>query len=274
MMSIRILFCSLLYTSLVGLFWPVTVTAQVEDGRYEHGAASGGAMTIYLPLVATARDETSVATFTAIPIHGAPTDRPAASHPDLNLVLRSYAPITATLTLIDVDGPADSAAPQLAALFRPARLPTFMAAYQVYDWDWRCGDNGCRGAPLVAPPVTLLTLAVTPGEPLFIPAHEPQIYSGGYKALVLYAEATRITLAYTREDTAAHGYVVHIEELQVDSALLALYLEKDAAGRQSLPALHSNERFATTSGATLSVAIRDTGSFMDPRTRKNWWVGY
>jgi hypothetical protein len=56
--------------------------------------------------------------------------------------------------------------------------------------------------------------------------------------------------------------------------LLALYRAKDAAGRKELPALRNNERFANASGSAIKVAIRDTGSFMDPRVRKNWWKGY
>ena len=100
------------------------------------------------------------------------------------------------------------------------------------------------------------------------------IYAGGYKALVLYAEETRITLTYTREDTPARGYLVHLEDVQVDPTLLALYRAQDAAGRKQLPALHNQERFANAIGSTIKVAIRDTGSFMDPRARKDWWKGF
>ncbi|MCB0061687.1 MAG: hypothetical protein KDE19_06215, partial [Caldilineaceae bacterium] len=210
-------------------------------------------------------------TFTAIPVDGPPTDRPAPEHPDLNLAIRSYIVITDALTLVDNDGPTDENAPQLDGIFVPTRLPTFTATYQVYDWDWTCGENGCRGEPLATPPVSLLTLATTPGEPLHIPTRGPQIYAGGFKALVLYADANHITLAYTRHDTAAIGYLIHLEDIQVDPALLALYQEKDSAGRAELPALHNNEPFATALGTTIKVAIRDTGTFMDPRSRKDWW---
>lgn len=272
-MYIRTLLFSLIFFLMVRQSWSqghlYAQAAPARDSTLSDGTI--GATTVYLPLVATAREVTPAATFTAIPVQGTPIDRPPATHPDLNLAIRSYAPITAALSLIDVDGPADADAPQLAGLFSPPRLPSFTATYQVYDWDWHCGADGCRGDPLAAPQVTLLAMTVTPGEPLFIPTRSPQIYAGGYKALVLYAEETRITLTYTREDTPAHGYIVHLEEIQVDPALLALYREKDAAGRQELPALHSNERFANAGGDTINVAIRDTGSFMDPRTRKNWW---
>ncbi|HMN28442.1 MAG TPA: hypothetical protein PKE45_09840, partial [Caldilineaceae bacterium] len=121
-------------------------------------------------------------------------------------------------------------APHLADLFDPPQLPGVAAAYKVYDWDWSCGPDGCRGAPLNTWDVTLLEVTTTRGISLFIPLREPEIYIGGYRALVLYAEATRLTPAYTRRDSAAVGYVVHLEDIQVDAGLLARYQEMDRAG--------------------------------------------
>ena len=46
---------------------------------------------------------------------------------------------------------------------------------------------------------------------------------GGYRALVLYAEPTRLTLKYTREDDVVSGYTIHLENICVDANLLALY---------------------------------------------------
>lgn len=279
-MRIRTLFFSLSFLVLLGLSWPqFLLYAQSEGDPGETVPPSGtitGTVALYLPLVAVVGEATPAPTavFAAIPVQGSPLERPAATHPDVNLTLRSYVTATGSLGLIDVGGDTDLDAPQLAGLFSPSRRPAFTAVYQVYDWNWSCVPSGCRGDPISNPQVTLLAMSVTPGEPLFIPTRGPQIYAGGYKVLVLYAEETRITLTYTREDTAARGYVVHLEDLLVDPALLALYRAQDAAGRQELPALHNNERFANAGGSTVKVAIRDTGSFMDPRSRKDWWVGY
>ncbi|MCE7985372.1 MAG: hypothetical protein DYG89_29715 [Caldilinea sp. CFX5] len=280
-MRLRTLFFSIAFFLLAGLTWPQlhlsAQTSQNSGDTIPPGGTIAGSASLYLPLVAQAGPTpvpTPAATFTALPVQGPPIDRPPATHPDLNLAIRSYVTTTAALTLVDVDGSADPDAPQLAGLFSPPRLPGFTAVHQVYDWNWACSADGCRGEPIGLPPVTLLTMAVTPGEPLFPPTRKQQIHTGGYKALVLYAEETRITLTYTREDTPARGYLVHLEDIQVDPALLALYRAKDAAGRRELPALRNNERFANARGSTLKVAIRDTGSFMDPRVRKNWWVGY
>lgn len=235
---------------------------------------------VYLPVIANqvpptpTPPPTPTRVFAIVPVVPPPVDRPAATNPDLNLAIRGYVSITAALTLIDVGGDTDLNAPQLAAIFEPPRLPTFARTHQVYDWDWACGADGCRGQPLTNPAVTLVAVATTPGEALYIPSRTPEIYGGGYRALVLYATATQITLTYTRQDTPAVGYLVHLDGLAVDPALVALYEAQNASGRTSLPALHNNERLGSALADTIRIAIRDTGSFMDPRSRKDWWVGY
>jgi hypothetical protein len=277
-MRLRTFFFGLMFFLLLGLSWPqLHLYAQATQNPGETippGGTIAGPAVLYLPLVAQAPIPTPVVTFATLPVQGPPIDRPAATNPDLNLTIRAYITTTGALTLVDVDGDTDPDAPQLAALFSPPRLPSFTAVHQVYDWNWACSADGCRGEPINLPQVTLLTMAVTPGEPLLLPTRKQEIHAGGYKVLVLYAEETRITLTYTREDTPARGYLVHLEDILVDPALLALYRTKDAAGRKELPALRNNERFANASGSTLKVAIRDTGSFMDPRARKDWWIGY
>lgn len=283
-MRIRMLFFGLIFFVMLGLSWlSLPIYAQNDDDPGDTippGGTITGTVGIYLPLIATVGEgtptptPTPVVTFAVLPVQGPPIDRAPATNPDLNLSIRSSIATTSVLGLINVGGDTDANAPQLAGLFTPPRLPTFMAVYQIYDWNWACAPDGCRGNPITDPNVTLLEVAVNPGEPLSIPTRNVEIHSGGYKVLVLYAEETRIALTYTREDTPARGYLVHLEEIQVDPALLALYRAQDAAGRQELPALHNNERFANASGSTLKIAIRDTGSFMDPRSRKDWWVGY
>jgi hypothetical protein len=68
--------------------------------------------------------------------------------------------------------------------------------------------------------------------------------------------------------------VVHLEDIQVDAGLLALYQQENSAGRGRLPALRNGQRVGVASSNTFKVAIRDTGSFMEPRSRKDWWHGY
>jgi hypothetical protein len=96
---------------------------------------------------------------------------------------------------------------------------------------------------------------------------------GGYGALVLYAEPRRLTLKYTGEDNVVAGYTIHLENVCVDENLLALYEQMNAAGRTELPALFPGQPLGRAPGTEIDVAIRDTGSFLDPRSRKDWWQG-
>lgn len=196
------------------------------------------------------------------------TDPPAAENPDLNLTLRGYELTTAYQGLIDGGG-GDPNAPRLYTLFADGRVPSMPAVYQVYDWDW---GNNCRGPLLTYPEVTLAGMGVTPGEVLHLPDSGYDI-GQGYEALVLYATEERITLKYTREDHVVYGYTLHVEGVCVEPSLLALYNQWDAAGRSRLPALRGGQPFGRARGEEIQVAIRDTGMFMDPRTRGCWWQG-
>jgi hypothetical protein len=200
--------------------------------------------------------------------------------PDLNLTMRGYTATVGIQGLIDLGGDTHGDPPQLAQLFRPPRAGAITALYQVYDWNWSgvCAQSaeepGCRGVPLVEPPVTTIALATTRDEPLYLPGRREDIAGGVYRALVLYAEETRLTVGYTRDDSVAPGYVLHLENLCVDANLLALYQQLHQAGRHELPGLQLDVPVGTSRGDTVLLAMRDKGSFMDPRSRKDWWQGY
>lgn len=242
----------------------------------------------YLPLIANDPSATPTATatptptattarvFDSIPVASGPYDRPAAESPDTNLIVRGFVPTVDYPGLINYSGDTDPQAPQIADLFAPPRLPPFQVLYQVRDWDWACNPPaGCPGAPLTWPyPVTLIEMATTPGEPLAIPSRGPDILDGVYRAMVLYAAPTRLTIAYTRDDTPALGYLVHLEDLAVAPQLVSLYEQLNAAGRHRLPGLRNGEVVGEAAGESVKLAIRDTGMFMDPRSCKDWWTGY
>lgn len=228
-------------------------------------------ITLYVPTVlqGVVCEPIPWVSYNTLSVYPPPTDRPAEQHADLNLALRGYVPTVAYLGLVDYGGPTDVRAPQLAGLFSDQRTPVFSAAYQVYAWNWSCN---CRGQPIGNPPVTLIGMLSTPGELLFVPDSGYTI-GDGYEVLVLYASAERITLKYTREDNVVYGYSLHVENICVEPKLLALYQTWNAAGRQRLPALRAGQPFGRARGSLVGVAIRDTGSFMDPRSRKDWWQG-
>lgn len=193
----------------------------------------------------------------------------ASTQPDINLAVRGYTPTTAALDLVDYAGAIDPAAPQLYSLFGDNRTPTFNAAFKVYRWDWTCN---CRGGPILKWAVTLLGMQTTPGEMIHAPVAGYDV-GGGYGMLVLYAEAHRLTLKYTRDDNAIDGYTLHLEKLCVDPNLLALYQQLNAEGRNELPALLPGQPLGRALGTEIDAATRDNGSFLDPRSRKDWWQG-
>lgn len=221
---------------------------------------------------------TSSNLYISIPIEGSPHTSvyTPAQNPDLNLAVRGYATVPAGRELINLGGDTDADAPQLAFLFRPPRVPVFESTQRVYDWDWACPiaqpGFGCRGGLLSKWDVTLLSMEITAGEAIYPPARHADILNGVYIAMVLYAEERRLTIIYTREDTVAKpSYVVHLEDVCVDPALLGLYQRSDAAGRTMLPALRRGDVVGTALGEVIRVAVRDTGEFMDPRSAKDWW---
>lgn len=245
----------------------VPVVVRVEPYRSQE------AIKLFLPLVVCC-GAGSERTVGVVPVVGPPVTRPATMNPDLNLALRGYAATAAPLDLIDYGGETDGDPPQLATLFDPPRLPAFVAAYRVFDWNWGCGPDGCLGDPIAWPPVTLLGMHTEVGEPLYLPERRAEIYGGGYTALVLYADSERITLKYGREDSPASGYLVHLEGLAVDSAIVRRYEELNGAGRGELPGLCNGEAVGWATGSEVKAAVRDTGSFLDPRARKDWWQGW
>jgi hypothetical protein len=206
-------------------------------------------------------------TYNPFTLNSPPTDRPAAQHPDLNLALRGYAPVGAYRGLLDLGGDTAPDAPQFAQLFSDTYLPYAQGVYQVYDWNW---GNNSRGDLITDPQVTFMTLLVTAGETMHLPDAGTNI-GLGYSALVLYAAPNRITLKYTGEDNVKRGYTLHLENVCVEPRLLALYEQLNGAGRGQLPALRAGQAFGRASGTSIGIAIRDNGTFMDPRSRKDWW---
>ncbi len=224
----------------------------------------------------------SSASFDLLSIAGPATDHPDHLHGDFNLARRGYAVVPESLELVSFDGATDPDAPQLSGLFQPNRTPAIRSVYRVNEWLWDAGRcdgriHGCPGSLIDDWEVTMVGLATKPGEAIRIPERSAQIFNGGYKALVLFADERQITLGYTRRDTVAAGYVVHILGVCVDPNLLALYrAQNDADGWRSsgqLPALRNDQILGTALGSEIKVSIRDNGSFMDPRSSKDWWWG-
>ncbi len=247
--------------------------SSIARSRIDHSIAIRSSESIthyaYLPIIA----QPDICAATGETYNTLPPISPytgdASTQPDMNIAVRGYTPTTAYLGLVDYAGNIDPLAPQLYTLFDDNRTPTFNGAYQIYRWDWTCN---CRGGTIDHWAVTLLGMQTTPGELIHAPSSGYDV-GGGYGTLVLYAEQHRITLQYTRDDSAADGYTIHMENVCVDPNLLALYQTSNANGRNELPALLPNQAFGRAPGYEIDVATRSNGSLLDPRTRKDWWQG-
>ena len=229
---------------------------------------------IFLPMVrrASGQPDCNVpgSSYGTLSIASNPTPGPVSENPDFNLAVRGWRPSGGGLTLVNYGPGEDGRAPQLDTLFAPRRLPAFTGGWDVYGWDWTCM---CPVEPDRPWDLTLLGLATTPGEVIYPPDSGYDI-GGGNDALILYASPTQLTLKYTREDHVVWGYTIHIEEICVEPDLLALYRQADAAGRWSLPAVRGGQPLGRAAGEQIMVAVRDTGSFMDPRSHHDWWKAH
>ena len=278
--------------------------AVAGENKSEHRIVPGQISTptldifVYLPIVSKRIPfvcPASSEVYSLIPLPDLPPGQLAIDHPDvlhgdLNLAMRGYsqvvglAPIYQTMTSPPSLGHSNPIfAPRLSTLFSDGRVPGITALYQVNGWEWdpaQCAGNphGCQEAPLTPPSpyqVTLMGLLASQGETLHLPARDDEIYSGGFKAVVVYADTNRITLSYNHKDGVAEGYAIHLENLCVDDNLLALYqAQNDSSGfraTQTLPGLKSGQVLGAALDEEVLVAIRYYGNFMDPRSIGEWW---
>lgn len=215
--------------------------------------------------------------------------RPAELHADKNLDLRGYvrnvdAGLRTDLVNYGSDDPVQP--PQLATLFNPARVGSFVGLFQVNHWLWATSpDPGQRGSPINTPPVTALGIQAEPGTAVLVPTSGYDI-GAGKEVIVLYADEDSVTLRYTREDSSGSaGYTLFIDDICTDPNLLALYNALDAADgpryiyvppgerpySYSLPALPAGQPVGTVFGNQLIVGISDSGAFQDTRSCNEWW---
>ncbi len=216
--------------------------------------------------------------------------RPAYNHADKNIKLRGYSVNTdptlqRELVYYTPINPNEVQPPQFATLFNPNKVPVLSNFYRVNNWNWQNPPlPGTRGTPITNPKVTALGLRTTPGEALHVPHSDYDI--GGdpgnhMEVIVIFADQDTIALHYTREDTSAVGYTVHVTNICTDPNLLAHYNAHEQAGRYvcrsrgsggyNLVTLPENQVFGTARGDEIVVAITDVGNFQDPRSCSGWW---
>lgn len=206
-------------------------------------------------------------------------DRPAALHADLNLALRGYVQIindSNLKRLVDLSGSTDLQAPKIYTMFDVGKQsPAITSVYNIYDWNWAAPPQpGTKGNRITFPEVTMIGLSTTRNDLIRVPDSGYSVSSQGHEAYVLYASENRITLNYTSDDTVSTGYTIQLEKLCVDQNLLNLYKslnENNPTVRAKLPAVFAKQPIGRALGDEVLVVVRDRGSFMDPRSRKDWW---
>lgn len=286
---------------MLGLSMLVALAAPASLPVAQAASSCAPTCKVYLSLLSRTVDGTTGASYSsgsAYQYDGDNPVRPASLHADKNITLRGYTEVTGqtgfTPQYISY-GQDDNRGPQLGYLFDP-NTPSAPAAaqlrfYQVNDWNW--GTSPAPGnalGPLTKNwPITGLGVPVTSGQTIYLPrtgVFNP-IAGDGSVALVIYADSGGLAVKYTGEDSVLpNGYTLHIRGLAVDPNLLSLYTANDLSsgpryifcgGNRNcsypLPFLTAGKPLGKAIGTTLFVAITDTGSFMDPRSCHEWWIG-
>ncbi len=193
----------------------------------------------------------------------------AASDPDINIELRHDFNATPTLGGVglintgDENNPliTDKKAPQLSTI---STNPTITTIRQVGEYNASGpipADNSNNWG------VTLSGLT-NAGDIIKVPQSGYDI-GEGYQAVILYATPEQIAISYTNGgDGIVRGYTIHILHFAVNGNLVNLYQQNIGQGK--VIELPCGYPLGTSTGSEL-VSIRDTGSFMDPRSQKDWW---
>ena len=197
---------------------------------------------------------------------------------DFRLSVLGYTPANQLLQRVNYGGDVDANAPNFYNVFKPQREITFAKAYERYDWNWdenAAPPYGTRGGVNHDWPVSVLDLIATKDEAVYMPRRNVAITTAGpYAALVLYADDDELTITYGNQDRVDVGYTVYLANLCVDPHLVALYRAQLSEGKRAtgrLPVLQNDQSVGTSKQNFVTIAVRDSGPFLDPRSRKDWW---
>lgn len=199
-----------------------------------------------------------------------PPDLTANTNPNTNAFLRGYGETTGELKLITYgyppDAPPDPKAPQLNSILKNGAQFTHL--YKIHKWDE--ANNRPSNDYENAFPVSVLSLYAKPGQTVNTP-DSGYVIGAGYKAMLVFADTKSIAINWTGDDGAIDGYAAHIEGFCVDPNLLALYQQLHNEGRHKMPVLKLGQKIGTAKSNEVRIAIRDSGTFMDPRSKLDWW---
>lgn len=202
---------------------------------------------------------------------------PAETAPDVNIKLYPWELKDDTLDLTNSPNKGsliDPKAPKLCTMFAPDRVPAITANYIIKGADTTMRNNPDSPA--------LVGFQTTPSETIEMVAtgildsgklENPYNVGDGYEAVVIYADENSVALHYENVDGTIDGYAVHILGVAPDESLLTLYRQLNSEGRKRMPALKVNDIIGTAIDNEIWVSIRDSGDFLDPRWKQEWWAG-
>lgn len=193
--------------------------------------------------------------------------------PEVNINLRGWGEVSEAKEPVNYGGDTDpNPPPSIGSVFQ-GHWPQIIKTYIIYEWDWSNNKPNIGKSATPAWPVHLIGFSATPGEPL-LGLQAGRTIDGKHSLMVLYADANSITFTHSTGDAAPpedDGYPIYFVDVCVDPNLLALYQRNNAGGRGELPAVAPGQVFGYAKDTDPKFAIRDTGSFMDPRAKKDWW---
>ncbi|MEK7127386.1 MAG: hypothetical protein AAB838_01525, partial [Patescibacteria group bacterium] len=202
-----------------------------------------------------------------------------ANQPDVNLRLRSWAPIQGDTALLPgVQGPTDPNAPRIYTMFKDGTQTNLQISnmYQLNDWNWTTNTVGkaMTPEPLVygdgtnVPAASLFGFNVGPGQNVLVPQANYDV-GNHYQAILEYIDGTSAVVKYTpSQDLTGNYYMIHFEDFSASQDLVKAYNDAKATG--DLVWLPAGLSLGKTTGE-IKVAMRDSGSFMDLRSIKDWW---
>ena len=180
---------------------------------------------------------------------------------EINLSTRGYTEVNEKTDLVDYGGDTDPVMPpSLGTMF--SHTPVIVKTYKVYKAGTKVIEERW--------PVNLIGIATSPGENIVAPKAGREI-GGGNVLMLIYATQTQATLVHGLGEHPSDGYFIHLDNFCVDPNLLTSYNSDNAGGRTVMPVLKPGQVIGYGNGSDIRIAIRDSGDWMDPRARKDWW---
>ena len=199
---------------------------------------------------------------------GCSEPNPPGTNKDYNIGLLRYHAVDPTFKdFVCIDHPQDPTdPPKFQSIL--GRIPEIANVYAANDENYSY-------------PVHLIGFRTTSREDIRVPSSGYPHIDQGYDVTVIYADDNSIALRYAKSDHVSYlpdigtygGYTVYIKDIDINDNLWQGVNFNCLNGTKNLPGLSAGNTIGKARGSEIVVAIRDTGSLMDPRWIPDWWRG-